>query len=118
VQLLTWLYALGTALVVINTIATLALWFGSGASLQQRLGQTLVIWLLPAVGGLLVIHLHWEAASLRGRKTSLSPKAPHQYVSQTLEAEARIANHATDTAIEHSVVEAFSDSSGGAADGH
>ena len=115
--LLEWLEDLAYALVVLNAIATLVLWRAHGASVRQRFAQTAVIWLVPVVGALLVLHLHHTGWAPARRGSSLSPKGAHLYVAQSLEAEARLASHAARASLEHSAVEALSHSDGGA-DGH
>lgn len=50
------LFALGV-LLVFNIGVTWALARDYGVTLPQKLGQTLVIWLLPVVGGVLILSL-------------------------------------------------------------
>jgi hypothetical protein len=101
------------ALVLLNIVATCALLFASGTSWRQVAAQVAVVWLLPALGALLVLHLHWDVFSRSNRVSSLSSKAPHLYVTQVLEAEARTADHAARAAVEHAVADTLSHSDGG-----
>jgi len=111
-----WLKGIAVAILLLNTAATVILFFAPGASWLQRFAQTLVIWLLPLVGALLILHLHLEFKD-RG-SYNLAVRFSHPYVSQPLEAEARVANHAARAEFEHVVGESLSHSDGGAADGH
>jgi len=107
------LQGLLVALVFLNIVATGSLLFALGTSWRQVAAQAAVVWLLPVAGALLVLHLHWDVFSRTSRPTSLSPKAPHLYVAQSLEAEARTADHAARAVIEHEVADALSHSDGG-----
>jgi len=117
-QLLSWLQGFAVALVALNVVATIVLLFASGVSWRQCAVQTVIVWLLPVLGALLVLHLHVDALSRPVRRRRLSPKAAHPYVTQALEAEARLADHAARAELEHSVIDTLSHSDGGAGDGH
>lgn len=107
------LQGLLVVLVLLNVVATGALLFAPGASWRQVAAQAAIVWLLPVVGALLVLHLHWEIFFRAGSRSSLSPEAPHAYVAQALEAEAQAATHAARAVIEHEVMDTLSHSDGG-----
>jgi hypothetical protein len=111
-QTISLFQGLAVALAFLNVVATGVLLFAPGASWRQVAAQTAVIWLLPVVGALLVLHLHSDAFFRTSRLSTLSPRAPHLYVAQTLEAEAHTADHATRAVIEHDVVDTLSHSDG------
>jgi len=101
------------ALVFLNVVATGALLFAPGASWRQVAAQAAVVWLAPVIGAVLVLHVHWDVFSRTSRLSRLSARAPHLYVTQTLEADARAADHAARAVIEHEVVDTLSHSDGG-----
>jgi hypothetical protein len=106
--------------VVLNLMATVSLIRTSSLTRFQKIAQAIVVWMVPFVGALLVLHLIGQSDRAAIPEWIPDP-AINQYVFQLLGIEGNVAERAAEQAVEqtiiHSISEHMSHSSGGDSSG-
>jgi hypothetical protein len=106
--------------VVLNLMATVSLIRTSSLTRIQKIAQAIIVWMVPFVGALLVLHLIGQSDRAAIPEWIPDP-AINQYVFQLLGIEGNVAERAAEQAVEqtiiHSISEHMSHSSGGDSSG-
>jgi hypothetical protein len=114
------------ALLLINLMATVSLYRTRQLSRGQKIAQGAFVWCLPFVGASLVMHLLADGDPDVVHQRLIPNDTVNAYVLQLLGVEARASLDATQSAIEHTIVDALSSHHGsdggthsaGGGDGH
>ncbi|HJQ97667.1 MAG TPA: hypothetical protein VJ826_05085 [Candidatus Polarisedimenticolaceae bacterium] len=96
------------ALLLINVVATVALYRTLQLSRRRKAAQGAFAWCIPFVGASLVLHLLADSDPDAVHERVIPNDTINAYVLQALGVQARVSLDATRSAIEHAIIDAVS----------
>jgi hypothetical protein len=94
--------------VVLNLMATVSLIRTSSLTRIQKIAQAIIVWMVPFVGALLVLHLIGQSDRAAIPEWIPDP-AINQYVFQLLGIEGKVAERAAEQAVEQTIIHSISE---------